>query len=121
LRRTARLGDGWLPIGGRPPADLPPHEVRECIETIRAEARRIGRDPSAIRVRFDATVDFDTADGPFSGSPERIAEQLQSYLEVGVESLLVSFGRRSPTDTERSMRQFSEQVRPALRGEQPAA
>jgi alkanesulfonate monooxygenase SsuD/methylene tetrahydromethanopterin reductase-like flavin-dependent oxidoreductase (luciferase family) len=24
LRRTARFGDGWLPIGGRPPADLPP-------------------------------------------------------------------------------------------------
>src|SRR5579864_1243817 len=40
LRRTARLGDGWLPIGGRPPADLPPHEVAACIQTIRTEAER---------------------------------------------------------------------------------
>jgi probable F420-dependent oxidoreductase len=117
LRRTARLGDGWLPIGGRPPADLPPQEVRESIAKIRAEAQRIGRDPGAIRVKFDATVDFNATGGqPFSGSSERIAEQLQSYLEVGVESLLISFGRRPPGDYERCMRQFAEQVRPALQG-----
>jgi probable F420-dependent oxidoreductase len=115
LRRTARLGDGWLPIGGRPPADLPPQEVRESIAKIRAEAQRVGRDPGAIRVKFDATVDFSATDGqPFSGSSERIAEQLQSYLEVGVDSFLISFGRRPPADYERCMRQFAEEVRPAL-------
>jgi probable F420-dependent oxidoreductase len=120
LRRTARLGDGWLPIGGRPPADLPPHELHECIDTIRTEARRIGRDPSTIRVRFDTQVDFDAAQGPFAGPSERVAEQLQSYLEVGVDSLLIGFGRRPAADYERCMRQFAEQVRPALRRPSPA-
>jgi probable F420-dependent oxidoreductase len=115
LRRTARLGNGWLPIGGRPPADLPPQEVLTCIETIRNEARRVGRDPGAIRARFNAQVDFDATDErPFSGSPERIADQLQSYLEVGVDSFLISFGRRPPNDYERCIRQFADHVRPAL-------
>jgi probable F420-dependent oxidoreductase len=117
LRRTARLGDGWLPIGGRPPADLPPWQVAECIATIREQAQRIGRDPSSIRVQFNATVDFDASDGrPFSGSAEHIANQLQSYLDVGVDSLLISMGRRPPTDYERCLRQFAEDVRPALGG-----
>ncbi len=117
LRRTARLGDGWLPIGGRPPADLPPDEVARCIATIRTEAGRAGRDPSSIRVQFSATVDFDATDGrPFSGSAERIAAQLHSYIEAGVDSFLIGMGRRSPSDCERCMQQFAEEVRPALGG-----
>src|SRR5207244_4213495 len=37
LRRVALHGDGWLPIGGRPPADLPPAEggVRSVPTTLR--------------------------------------------------------------------------------------
>jgi probable F420-dependent oxidoreductase len=115
LRRTARLGDGWLPIGGRPPADLPPGQVAECIAMIRSEAERHGRDPGNIRVQFNAQLDFDATDGrPFSGSPEQIAEQLQSYIGVGVDSFLVSMGRRPPSEYERYLVQFAEKVRPRL-------
>jgi probable F420-dependent oxidoreductase len=115
LRRTAHLGDGWLPIGGRPPADLPPHEVAECIASIRSEAERIGRDPRSLRVRFNTQVHLDVTDGrPFSGSPEAIAEQLGSYVDVGVDSLLIGFGGRPPADYERCLRMFAEEVRPAI-------
>src|SRR5262249_57459429 len=50
LRRVAHVGDGWLPIVRRSPADLPPDEFATCIETIRAEAVKVGRDPAALRL-----------------------------------------------------------------------
>jgi probable F420-dependent oxidoreductase len=115
LRRTAQFGDGWLPIGGRPPADLPPEEVAGCMTSIRSQAERFGRDPASLRVCFDTTIDFEATDGrPFSGSSDAIAQQLRRYLEVGADSLLVSFGRLPPADYERCLRRFAEQVRPAL-------
>jgi probable F420-dependent oxidoreductase len=115
LRRTAHLGDGWLPIGGRPPADLPPEEFAQGIATIRAEAERVGRDPARLRARFNAMVDFDATDGrPFSGSSAHISEQLLAYVDAGADSFLISFGRRPPADYERCLRRFAEEVRPTL-------
>ncbi|MBV9581049.1 MAG: LLM class F420-dependent oxidoreductase [Chloroflexi bacterium] len=114
LRRTALLGDGWLPIGGRPPADLPPEEVRACIARIREQAERAGRNPDALRVCFDATLNFDDDGSAFSGSPDHIARQLREYIDVGVDSFVVSFGRRSPLEVESCLRRFAQEVRPAL-------
>ncbi|MBV9325612.1 MAG: LLM class F420-dependent oxidoreductase [Chloroflexi bacterium] len=115
LRRTALFGDGWLPIGGRPPADLPPEEVRACIASIREQAERAGRNPAALRVCFDTTIRFDEDDGsPFAGSSDAIAGQFQRYLEAGVDSLVVSFGRKPPAEVERSLERFAREVRPAL-------
>jgi probable F420-dependent oxidoreductase len=115
LRRTALYGDGWLPIGGRPPADLPPEEVAACIASIREQAAAAGRSPDAVRVRFSATLRFDEDDGsPFCGSDDRIASQLQGYVDAGVESFVVGFGRRPANELESHMRRFTEQVRPAL-------
>ena len=115
LRRTAQFGDGWLPIGGRPPADLPPEEVAGCIATIRKQAEGFGRDPASLRVRFDTTVDFEATDGrPFSGPDDAIAEQLRRYVDVGADSFLIGFGRVPPSDYERHLRRFAEHVRPAL-------
>jgi probable F420-dependent oxidoreductase len=115
LRRAGRFGDGWLPIGGRPPADLPPDEVAACVATIRAEAERAGRDARRLRVCFETNVDFEASDGrPFSGSPDQIAAQLRRYVEVGADSFLIGFGRVPPASYERAMRRFAEEIRPAL-------
>lgn len=115
LRRVALYGDGWLPIGGRPPADLPPAEVAACIATIRQMAREAGREPAEIRVCFDTTIDFQASDGrPFSGSSEAIATQLRGYVEAGADSLVVSFGRQPPATYEAYLRRFAEEIRPAL-------
>jgi probable F420-dependent oxidoreductase len=116
LRRTARYADGWLPIGARPPADLPPHELAEGIATLRADAERAGRDPQSIRVCFSTHVNFDAAADarPFSGSPEKIAQQFEGYRAVGIDSFLVGFGAHPPAEYERRLRRFAEEVRPAL-------
>jgi probable F420-dependent oxidoreductase len=117
LRRVAQLGDGWLPIGGRPPADLPPDEFAAGIATIRTEAEKVGRNPDQLRVCFDTTVDFAATDGrPFSGSSTEIARQLQAYLDAGADSLVIAFGRLAPGEYERALRRFVDEVRPELSG-----
>jgi probable F420-dependent oxidoreductase len=117
LRRTARFGDGWLPIGGRPPADLPPEALAAGWATIRAEAERVGRDTARLQLCFSTTVTFEPADDPrrpFSGSPEQIAADFESYRQVGVDSFLVGFGARPLADYEQHLRRFAEEVRPAI-------
>jgi probable F420-dependent oxidoreductase len=115
LRRVARLGDGWLPIGARPPANLPPEEVAAGIARIRDEARQLGRDADAIRVTFSTTPSLGRADGqrrPFQGSPDEIARDIQQYRQAGVEGFLFGFGSGSAAEYERRLRQFAEQVQP---------
>jgi len=118
LRRTGRYGDGWLPIGARPPADLPPEAIAAGMATIRAEAERVGRDPQQVRVCFSTTVTFDppaeAGKRPFSGSPSEIAAEFDRYIDVGVDSFIVSFGRRQSADLEQCLQRFAEQVRPAV-------
>ena len=117
LRRTARFGDGWLPIGGRPPADLPPPAIAAGWATIQAEATRAGRDASRLRLCFSTSVAFGPADAPrrpFSGSPEAIAADFESYRAVGVDRFLVGFGARPAAEYEQCLRRFAEEVRPAL-------
>jgi probable F420-dependent oxidoreductase len=117
LRRTAHYADGWLPIGARPPADLPPEQIAVAVATIRTEAEKVGRDPAELRVCFSTTVTFDPPAGTrlaFSGSPTEIAADFDRYLEVGVDSFIVSFGRRQPAELERCFQRFAEDVRPAI-------
>lgn len=117
LRRTARFGDGWLPIGGRPPADLPPDAVAAGWATIRAEAERLGRDATQLRLCFSTNVTFGPPDDPrrpFTGSPEQIADDFEGYRQVGVDSFVVGFGARPLADYEQRLRRFAEEVRPAL-------
>ncbi|MCA1647052.1 MAG: LLM class F420-dependent oxidoreductase [Chloroflexi bacterium] len=117
LRRAARFGDGWLPIGGRPPADLPPETLAARWAVIRAEAERAGRDPERLRLCFSTTVSFDPpADPrrPFTGSPEAIAADFDRYHQVGVDSFLVGFGSRPAADYEQHLRRFAEEIEPAL-------
>ena len=122
IRRAARLGDGWLPIGARPPAALPPEELAGGIAALRREARRAGRNPAAIRVGFSTGVTLTDAGGdrsgrggrrPFHGSPEAIAGDIRRYLAVGVDRFVFGFGPAGPQELVARLRRFAEQVRPA--------
>jgi len=115
LRRTARLGDVWLPIGARPPADLPPHQVADLFSGIRAEAASVGRDPHALQVCFSTAVGLDAAERrPFNGSIEQIVDDFRGYQQVGVSRFIVAMGPHPPAEYERRLRRFAEEVRPAL-------
>jgi alkanesulfonate monooxygenase SsuD/methylene tetrahydromethanopterin reductase-like flavin-dependent oxidoreductase (luciferase family) len=121
IRRTARLGDGWLPIGGRPPAVLSPDEVEAGVALMRQEAAAAGRDPDRLRVCFSTTVAFaDTATAVaapglgFNGTPDQIAAAIDSYRQAGCDSFVLNFGQDTTADLEARMRRFVEEVRPRL-------
>lgn len=115
LRRTARLADGWLPIGARPPADLPPHEIAAALEVIRAEAEKAGRNPSSLRVCFSTRVDLNgTEQRPFTGNTDKIVADFAAYQAIGVHEFVVSLGPGTPAEYERRMREFAETVRPGI-------
>jgi probable F420-dependent oxidoreductase len=125
LRRTARLADGWLPIGARPPADLPPAELVRGFATIRLEAEKLGRDPDSLMLCFSTAIGFDAPERrPFNGSTDEIISDFRAYQEVGVDRFLVGLGASPPAEYERRLRRFAEEVRPALaasvRQESPA-
>ena len=121
IRRAARLGDGWLPIGARPPATLPPPELAAAVELLRTEAAQAGRDPAALPVCFSTSVTLTDGTGPagadrppFHGRPEDIAADLAAYRAVGVSRFVLGFGPGPAAEIEARLRRFSEQVRPAL-------
>jgi probable F420-dependent oxidoreductase len=125
IRRAARLGDGWLPIGARPPADLPPEEIAAGLASLRRQARRAGRDPEAIRLGFSTGVtvtDGGSSGGarrPFHGPPEAVAGDLRRYRAVGVTAFVLGFGATGKDDLVARLRRFAEEVRPRVRDATP--
>jgi probable F420-dependent oxidoreductase len=82
LRRAARLGDGWHPVGANPAVPLGPAELRASLDELRRLTEAEGRDPVTLTISYKAPV-YDRApagDGPdrrpFSGS-ESLAESLE--------------------------------------------
>jgi probable F420-dependent oxidoreductase len=122
IRRAARFGDGWLPLGGRPPAVLPPEEIVAGLGRLRREARKAGRDPAAIRVAFSTGVTLTdgpaaaapAAGRPFNGPPEAVAADIRRYRAAGVDRFVFGFGATAPGDVPARLRRFAEQVWPAV-------
>src|SRR5262249_58680062 len=109
-------GDGWQPMVQRPPAALPPEELRENIAALRELAEAGGRDPQAITIALGASVQFSEGGraGLFSGSPQRIVEGLRRYQAVGVQDFRVDFPGLSPDGLLRAMERFAAVVRPQV-------
>jgi probable F420-dependent oxidoreductase len=110
LRRVARLGDGWHPVGSTAASPLPPEEVREKRAFIHATAEALGRDPALIQTSYKAPI-YDGGQPPagaqrryFSGSAQAIIDDIGAFADVGVDELVFDF--RSET-TERTLERMS--------------
>src|SRR6266496_2520664 len=93
LRRAARLGDGWHPVGAIAASPLPPQEMRAHLDTLKQLTEAAGRDFSALTISYKAPL-YDTGipspDGsrrPFSGSADEIAGDIRSFAAIGVHEL----------------------------------
>jgi alkanesulfonate monooxygenase SsuD/methylene tetrahydromethanopterin reductase-like flavin-dependent oxidoreductase (luciferase family) len=114
IRRAARLGDCWHPVGAIPAAPLEPEELAENLVLLRDTAEQAGRDPSKIQVSVKAPL-YDAGDssGPrrrFSGSPDEVMQDVQTYSDVGVTHLIFDFRTAEPKQTEDRMARFAEEV-----------
>ncbi|HEX7213146.1 MAG TPA: TIGR03619 family F420-dependent LLM class oxidoreductase [Methylomirabilota bacterium] len=98
LRRVARLGDGWHPVGANPAAPLRPAEMRVLLDELRRLAEAERRDPATLTISYKAPlydagqgVDGDRERRPFSGSPQAIADDIGAFAALGVSELIFDF------------------------------
>lgn len=87
LAVTGRVADGWIPSL----AFAPPNEIPEMRNRIIAAAEEIRRDPKEITFVYNIEVRIDTiADANphvVCGSPEAVADQLRSLVELGFSGM----------------------------------
>ena len=118
LRRAAHLGDGWIPIGLRPPAELEPEEMADMVDQLRDLTESAGRPREAVDVIFSANLYFDPpAGGPkhtMAGSAEEIGADIVLYQQVGVEHFTFEFEGESVEQILENMERFAKDVRPQV-------
>jgi probable F420-dependent oxidoreductase len=118
LRRAARLGDGWYPIGSNPQYPLDTlARYRAAVERLRGLVREAGRDPNQVTLAYrcarHGSAVAPTESGErrlFSGGAAEIAADLRDLRDLGVAA--VDFGLGGPTlDASLArMRQFRDEV-----------
>jgi probable F420-dependent oxidoreductase len=118
IRRTAALGDGWMPVY------LSPADMATKIKELRALYERAGRDPAtvttAIGTRFRFTESAAGSDRHMiTGTPRQMLDDVRRYQEAGVDEihLLHRAGTIEEVPTEElvtNWRRFAEEVRSRL-------
>ena len=118
IRRAATLGDGWMPIGLRPPAILEPEELAEKIARLRRISARAGRPENAVDLVFSTDCVFqdepDAHRRMVSGRPEQIAADLRQYQDLGVQHFILSFPAGSAAEQQEYMERFAREVMPLI-------
>ena len=116
LRRTARHGDGWHPVGAVAASPLPPQEMSAHLDTLKQLTEAEGRDFSALTISYKAPL-YDTGipllDGsrrPFSGAPEQIAADIRTFAGIGVHELIFDFRGQSIAESIERLQWFAAEV-----------
>jgi probable F420-dependent oxidoreductase len=118
LRRTARYGDGWHPVGAVAASPLPPQEMRTHLDTLRRLTEAEGRDFSALTISYKAAlydVGIPSPDGsrrPFSGQPDEIADNIRTFAAIGVHELIFDFRGQSIAESVGRLQRFATEVMP---------
>jgi probable F420-dependent oxidoreductase len=116
IRRAARLGDGWHPIGGVPTIPLEPDDMARDLETLVADAEKAGRNSKEIRIALKGSLfDRERQSTPgkrrrFTGSADEIASDIQEYRDAGVDTMIFDVRRPSIAETLERMEWMAKDV-----------
>jgi len=121
LRRVARLGDGWHPVGANPAVPLRPAELRASLDELRRLTEAERRDPSRLTISYKAPL-YDPGQGvdgggerrPFSGSQQAITDDIGQFARLGVSELIFDFRAESLTESLERMERFAPLIRQAV-------
>src|SRR5581483_2641743 len=120
LRRVVAVGDGWHPLGLRPPVRLEPAALARKVAHLRALAAEAGRDPAALTIAFKAPLRLEPAAGPdrplLTGSPAQVAEDLHAYVAAGVQHFVLDFTVTSVPEMLEVLERVAADVRPRVAG-----
>jgi probable F420-dependent oxidoreductase len=119
LRRAARLGDGWHPVGATPAVPLRPPEMRASLDELRRLTEAERRDFAALTISFKAPLyDPGQAVGagadrrPVTGSTQAIADDIGTYAGLGVSELVFDFRAETLTESLDRMAHFAPLIKP---------
>lgn len=115
IRRAAELGNGWHPVGAIPAAPLEPEDLAQDLMWLRRYAERAQRDPAELDVvmkapLYDPQVAGGTERRRFSGEPEQVLHDIQTYADIGVTHLIFDMRSTDLGQTIERMAWFAEQV-----------
>jgi len=119
LRRTAKLGDGWYPIGTNPAFRLDTLErFKGGIERLHRACRNVGRDPKEIALAYRVTQrgpavpeKADNGDRRlFSGGNDAIIGDLRAFKDLGVVAVDFSFDGANAAEIVANMRRLREDL-----------
>ncbi|MEM7254170.1 MAG: TIGR03619 family F420-dependent LLM class oxidoreductase, partial [Pseudomonadota bacterium] len=121
LRRVARLGDGWHPVGANPAVPLTPDALAASLAELRQFCDEQARDYSAITVSFkaplyDSNIGMGAERRPFSGSPAAVADDIAAYRALGVRDLIFDFRAPEVEQSLDRMRYFASEIMPLAGG-----
>jgi probable F420-dependent oxidoreductase len=119
LRRSARLGDAWYPIGTNP--QFPMNTLgryKAAVERLHKLTQEAGRKPESVALtyrvqRFGPQVPAKADNGDrmlFSSSNAEIIEDVRALRGLGVSALDFNFAAPTADAAIAAMRQFHEQV-----------
>lgn len=94
LERCARLGDGWIPLGG------PNDAAREAIDTIRRQREAAGRSMDDFGIQAQAQY--------AGGDPDRWRKYADRWRELGATHLAIATHNAGPTDVDGHLARIAE-------------
>ena len=105
IRRAARLGDGWQPLG------LSPEALAQGMATLREDAQAAGRSPAAIPVSIALSL---AASRPgryaLGTAPAEVAANAKAFAALGVDTLIVSGNTSDPGEAGATMEMVARAV-----------
>jgi probable F420-dependent oxidoreductase len=120
IRRAARLGDGWHPIGGVPTIPLEPEGIKKDLEMLVDYALKAGRDPKQIRIALKGSLfDREKQITPgkrrrFIGAAEEIASDIRDYRTAGVDTMIFDVRQPSFSATMERLEWMAKEVFPQV-------
>jgi probable F420-dependent oxidoreductase len=108
IRRAARLGDGWQPIG------LSPEALGEAMAALAVQARAHGRDVAKIPVSITLGVGApgERRRHALGTEPAEIARSAKAYADLGVDTLVISANTSDPAQARRILEMVAGAVQP---------
>ena len=119
LRRTARLADGWYPIGTNPQFPLNTlNRYRAAVERLRKLTQEAGRKPESVALtyrvqRYGPQVPAKADSGErmlFSGTNAEIIDDIRALRDLGLAALDMNFAAPDADAAIATMRQFHDEV-----------
>ncbi|MBV8168997.1 MAG: LLM class F420-dependent oxidoreductase, partial [Alphaproteobacteria bacterium] len=119
MRRAAKFGDAWYPIGSNQKSPLDTlARYRAGIARVRQLAAEAGRDPAGLALayrvkRYGTAVPPTGSDGSrslFSGSDAQLVDDFKALRDLGVSIIDIDFERPEEAASVEAMRRFRGEI-----------